>query len=91
MTNTNDLPDGYKRLKKYPGMIVSFEEPFPEPTLPGWGDLPTDLIQAMEEAHGNAAYAYGDEGNGYNPHLMLAYFLGSDEFKAWLAAQKEKP
>lgn len=63
-------------------MIVALGEPFPEPTLPGWGDLPTDLIQAMEEAHGNAAYAYGDEGNGYNPHLMLAYLLQSDAFKA---------
>lgn len=90
MTNTNendDLPLGYAPYKGRPNMLMTQGDTFKRPTLPGWGDLPDDLIQAMQDAHNEAAFMYGDEGAGYESHLMLAYLLGSDAFKAWEASK----
>lgn len=80
--STNNLPEGFKEHPTRPGVIMSLGDPFPAPSLPDWENLPDDLIAAMGMAHADASYAYGDEGNGYNPHLMLAYLLQSDAFKA---------
>lgn len=66
-----------------PGIVYSYGDAFAAPTLPGWENLPDDLITAMGAAHADSAYMYGDEGNGYNPHLMLAYLLQSDAYKRY--------
>lgn len=86
MTNTNEndeLPLGYSPVKGVPDALSTQGEAFPRPTLPNWGDLPDGLIEAMQDAHNDAAFMYGDEGGGYEPHLMLAYLLGSDAYKRY--------
>lgn len=81
MTKTTNSA-GFEVDSKKPNTVYSYGDPFPAPVLPDWETLSDDLIEAMREAHGDASYMYGDEGNGYNPHLMLAYLLQSDAFKA---------
>lgn len=81
MTKTKNSA-GFEVDSKKPNTVFSYGDPFPAPVLPDWENLPDDLIEAMREAHSDAAYMYGDEGAGYNPHLMLAYLLQSDAFKA---------
>mgnify|MGYP001569723325 CR=1 FL=1 len=82
MTKTTNSA-GFQIDTRKPNTVYSYGEAFPAPDLPDWENLPDDLIDAMNEAHVNASYAYGDEGNGYNPHLMLAYLLESDAYKRY--------
>lgn len=81
MSNYEDtLPDGFT-LKN--GSIVVDGEFYENPDFELTA-IPDEIVDAMESAHTSARSMYGDEGNGYEPRLMIAYLLSNPDFKDWV-------
>lgn len=56
---------------------------FIEPKMP-LDRITPEVAEAVEFARGEASHPYGDEGNGYEGDLTLAYLIDNPVFKSWM-------